>query len=111
MYQLINEKTILQYFGDDDPVMLREMVQIIIDNNLKELKELNQLYPIAEFAAIKKRCHKSKPSMSYIGALKTRKILEDIESDVENSRELNVALQAHLAVIEDELIKFMETTN
>ncbi len=111
MYQLINEKTILQYFGDDDPVMLREMVQIIIDINLKELKELDQFYLISDFSTIKKRCHKSKPSMSYIGALKTRKILEDIESDIENSLELNETLQSQLLVIEAELIKFMNATN
>lgn len=111
MYQLINEKTILQYFGDDDPIMLKEMVQIIIDINLKELKELNQFYLIPDFQMIKKRCHKSKPSMSYIGALKTRKILEGIESDIENSHELNETLQSHLVIIEDELIKFMSTAD
>jgi hypothetical protein len=111
MYQLINEKTILQYFGDDDPIMLKEMVQIIIDINLKELKELNQFYLLADFQMIKKRCHKSKPSMSYIGALKTRKILEGIESDIENSHELNETLQSHLVIIEDELIKFMSTAD
>lgn len=111
MYKLIDEKTILQYFGDDDPQMLKEMVQIIIDINLKELKELNQFYPIADFQTIKKRCHKSKPSMSYIGALKTRKILEEIESDIENSHQLNDTLQSHLVIIEDELIKFMNASN
>ena len=111
MYQLINEKTILQYFGNDDPVMLREMVQIIIDINLKELKNLNQSYLNADYSTIKKCCHKSKPSMSYIGALKTRKILEDIESDIENSHELYETLQSHLLVIEAELIKFMNSTN
>lgn len=111
MYQLINEKTILQYFGDDDPEMLKEIVQIIIDINLKELKELTQLYPISDFQTIKKRCHKSKPCMSYIGALKTRKILEDIESDIENSQALNETLQSHLVIIENELIRFMNATN
>ena len=111
MYQLINEKTILQYFGDDDPVMLKEMVQIIIDINLKELKGLNQFFLVDDFKTIKKTCHKSKPSMSYIGALKTRKILEEMESDIENSHELNQTLQSQLLVIEEELIKFMNATN
>jgi hypothetical protein len=49
--------------------------------------------------------------MSYIGALKTRKILEDIESDIENLLTLNETLQSHLVKIEDELIKFMSTAN
>lgn len=108
MYELKNERTILQYFGDDDPEMLKEMVQIIIDINLKEL---NQFYLLADFQTIKKRFHKSKPSMSYIGALKTRKILEDIESDIENSLTLNETLQSHLVIIEDELIKFISNAN
>lgn len=111
MYQLIDVKSILQYFGDDDPEMLKVMVQIIIDVNINELKELDHFYKISDFQTIKKRCHKSKPSMSYIGANKTRKILEDIESDLENSHKLNRTLQDQLLILEDELNKFMNTTN
>lgn len=110
MYQLIDEKSILQYFGDDDPEMLKVMVQIIIDVNINELKELDHFYQISDYQSIKKRCHKSKPSMSYIGADKTRKILEEIESDLENSHKLNRTLQGQLIILEDELIKFMDTT-
>lgn len=111
MYKLINEKSILQYFGDDDPEMLKLMVQIIIDVNITELKELDHFYQISDYQTIKKRCHKSKPSMSYIGAEKTRKILEEIETDLENSHELNTILQGQLLIIEDELTKFIDATN
>ena len=38
MYQLISPQTIFQYFGDDDKEMLQEMIQIILDSNLKDLK-------------------------------------------------------------------------
>lgn len=111
MYQLINEKTILQYFGDDDPEMLNEMVQIIIDINIKELKGLDHFYSISDYQTIKKLCHKSKPCMSYIGAQSTKKILEDIESNLENSHQLNETLQSHLVIIEDELTRFMNSNN
>lgn len=111
MYQLIDENIIIQFFGDDDPEMLKEMVQIIIDINIQELKGLDHFYKISDYQTIKKRCHKSKPSMSYIGAELTKKIIEDIESNLENSQQLNETLQSHLVIIEDELVRFMNTNN
>jgi HPt (histidine-containing phosphotransfer) domain-containing protein len=103
MYQLIDEKTIKEYFGEDDPVLLKEMIQIILDINIQELKELNHFYSISDFQTIKKRCHKSKPSMSYIGAESTRKILIEIETTLENSIQQNEILQDHLLILEKEL--------
>lgn len=111
MYQLISEQSIYQYFGDDDPEMTREMIQIILDTNIKDLKELGVFYGENDYVTIKKRCHKAKPSMSYIGALKTRKLLEEIEANLENSEELNQTLQLQLDVIISELNKFLTTIN
>ena len=111
MYQLISEQSIYQYFGDDDPEMIREMIQIILDTNIKDLKELGEFYNSGDFVTIKKRCHKAKPSMSYIGALKTRKTLEDIEGNLESSKSLNQSLQDQLSIIESELNKFLSGIN
>ncbi|GMQ28552.1 Hpt domain-containing protein [Algoriphagus confluentis] len=108
MYQLISEQAIYQYFGDDDPEMIREMIQIILDTNIKELKELHIFYSTGDLDTIKKRCHKAKPSMSYIGALKTRKTLEQIEAELQNSKELNDSLQEQLSIIESELSSFLQ---
>lgn len=107
MYQLISEQSIYQYFGEDDPEMIREMIQIILETNIKDLKELNTFYDSGDFVSIKKRCHKAKPSMSYIGALKTRKILEEIEENLESSKGLNQSLQDQLGIIESELNRFL----
>ena len=107
MYKLISEQAIYQYFGEDDPEMIREMIQIILDTNIVDLKELEKFYQKGDFATIKKRCHKAKPSMSYIGALETRKILEAIEKDLEGSRTLNEKLQNQLQQIENELNTFL----
>lgn len=109
MYTFISEPTIFQYFGEDDSEMIREMVQIIIDTNVRDLQELEELYSKSDFKTIKKRCHRAKPSMSYIGALKTRKVLEEIENDIENSKEKNAELQKHLLEIEKELLQFLKT--
>lgn len=107
MYQLISEQSIYQYFGDDDPEMIQEMVTIILETNIHDLKELGSFYDSGDFASIKKRCHKAKPSMSYIGAIKTRKTLEEIEANLENSRSLNESLQEQLSTIEKELKSFL----
>ncbi|MFC3414745.1 Hpt domain-containing protein [Algoriphagus hitonicola] len=107
MYKIISEQAIYQYFGDDDPDMIREMIQIILDTNIQDLKELDTFYTENDFKTIKKRCHKAKPSMSYIGALKTRKILEDIEANLESSEKLNEKLQEEIRIIESELAQFL----
>jgi len=111
MYQIISEQSIYQYFGDDDPDMIREMIQIILDTNIKDLKELGSFYDDEDFVTIKKRCHKAKPSMSYIGAIKTRKTLEEIEANLENSALLNDSLQEQIQLIESELNLFVSRIN
>lgn len=107
MYQIISEQSIYQYFGDDDPEMIRELIQIILDTNIKDLKELGSLYNEGDYVTIKKRCHKAKPTMSYIGAIKTRKTLEEIEANIENSAPLNESLQEQIRLIETELSTFV----
>ncbi|MFC0262833.1 Hpt domain-containing protein [Fontibacter flavus] len=109
MYQLISPQTIIQYFGDDDNEMLKEMIQIILDTNLTDLKHLDEYYKTNDFASIKKKCHKAKPSMSYVGAIDTRKLLEKIESDLENSYKTYQKLLEHIKIIEAELNDFLKT--
>lgn len=108
MYKLISPQSIYQYFGDDDPELIRDMVTIILETSIQDLRELSSLYEQSDFVVIKKRCHKAKPSMSYIGAISSRKILEQIESDVEDSANLNLELQENLNGIEIELKDFLQ---
>jgi HPt (histidine-containing phosphotransfer) domain-containing protein len=109
MYQLISEESIYQYFGDDDPDMIKSMIQIILTSNIHDLKELPQFYESNDFVTIKKRIHKAKPSMSYIGAQSTRKLIEKIEENVEDSLALNAQLQSNLSKIEEELHDFLKS--
>ncbi|WP_057936534.1 Hpt domain-containing protein [Algoriphagus resistens] len=109
MYQSISEQSIYQYFGEDEPEMVREMVQIILETNIKDLKELDTFYKQGDFGTIKNRCHKAKPTMVYIGAKKARKILEELENNRLDFPELNASLQAQLTEIETELNQFLET--
>lgn len=109
MYQLISEQSIYQYFGDNDPDLIKSMIQIILTSNIHDLKELTQFYESNDFVTIKKRIHKAKPSMSYIGAQSTRKLIEKIEENVENSLDLNAQLQSNLSKIEEELHDFLKS--
>lgn len=108
MYELINAQTIFQYFGDDDNEMIREMIQIILDTNLHDLKQLDVHYDEKDYVMVKKKCHKAKPSMSYIGAVDTRKMLEAIEADLENSYPIYTTLKSNIELIEKELKDFLE---
>lgn len=107
MYKFIKPELIYQYFGDDDPEMIISMVNIILETSIQDLKELSSFYDNEDFISIKKRCHKAKPSLSYIGALGTRKILEEIESNLESAHPLIVRLQENLNAIEIELKDFL----
>ncbi len=108
MYQLINPQTIYQFFGDDDEDMLREMIHIILDTNFKDLKHLDQYYDSGDLIMVKKKCHKAKPSMSYVGAMKTRKILEEIEHNLENSYTKYQELLRDLDILDNELRDFLK---
>lgn len=108
MYQLINPQTIFQFFGDEDEDMLREMIQIILDTNFQDLKHLDQYYESGDLVMVKKKCHKAKPSMSYVGAMKTRKLLEEIERDLENSYPKYQELLKDLDILDSELRHFLE---
>jgi hypothetical protein len=108
MYKLISSQSIYQYFGYDNPDMITSMINIILETNIQELKELSSFYEKDDFISIKKHCHKAKPSMSYIGALGTKKMLEQIELNLETSAKLNIKLQENLKAIEIELRDFLE---
>ncbi|PZX54127.1 Hpt domain-containing protein [Algoriphagus chordae] len=111
MYQLISEQSIYQYFGEDEPEMIKEMVQIILDTNIKNLKEMNKAPSQEDFKSIKQCCHKARPSMIYIGAHNTHRTLEEIENNPDKYQTLNESLQAQLLAIETELHQFLEALN
>ncbi len=111
MYSLINPEVIFHFF-DEDPQMVNEMVGIIISTNLQELKGMRGVFESGNFYQVKKKCHKSKPSMSYLGALKVRGTLEKIEENVEASFDKYYPhLMDELDLLEKELHDFLEEIN
>ncbi len=111
MYSLINPEVIFHFF-DEDPQMVNEMVGIIISTNLQELRGLRGVFESGNFYQVKKKCHKSKPSMSYLGAIKVRSTLERIEENVEVSFEKYYPnLIEELDLLEKELGEFLDHIN
>jgi len=107
MYTLIHRETIFHYFEDKE--MAVQMVEIIMETNLKDLMNLPTLYTRKDFKKIKTRCHKGKSTMSYIGALQVRKLLEEIEKDPKNSYpEHKDQLHNYLQILERELQNFLD---
>jgi len=107
MYTLIHKETIFHYFEDKE--MAIQMVEIIMETNLKDLINLPALYDKKDFKKIKTRCHKGKSTMSYIGALQVRKLLEEIEKDPKASfPEHRDQLYNYLQILERELQNFLD---
>jgi hypothetical protein len=68
----------------------------------------SSVFEAGDFKTIKMRCHKGKSTMSYIGALQVRKILEEIEKDPENAYPAHSKqLQKDLKKVEEELKLFL----
>jgi len=107
MYQHIDEETIYNYLGKDNPELIEELLELVISVNLVELEELSELYQKKDYSTIKKRVHKSKPSLSYIGASKTLELVDQIESELETSAPINSELQKHIKSIKLELTTFL----
>jgi len=107
MYTIIHKGTIFHYFGDESEMAV-QMVEVILDSNLKDLKQLPELFQQEKHDEIKVRCHKGKSTMSYIGALQVRKLLEEIEQDPKTQYPPNrEQLARDLEVVEEELHDFL----
>ncbi len=106
-YSYIHTESIYQYFGKENPELVKELVTLIIEVNLEELRSLPDFYQQKDYATIKKRVHKSKPSLGYIGATKTLPLIRSIEAEPENSLENIQNLLEHIEHISSELKSFL----
>lgn len=109
MYKYIDEATIYNYLGKDNPELIRELLGLVLSINLVELEELPEFYKKEDFATVKKRVHKAKPSLSYIGAEKTLELIHKIEENLQASAPTNELLQEHVQTIRQELNTFIES--
>lgn len=64
------------------------MLGLILAINIRELKNLGALYHAGDFERLRKTCHKSKPTMLYLGASSLKEDLEHLEKNFPQQFEL-----------------------
>lgn len=110
MYTLIEPERIFHYF--DDAGTVNEMMQLIMITNIEELKGLQQIYESGDFEKTKKICHKSKPTMLYLGATQMRDNLENLEKNIPDKFDLLYpAFLKELDLLEMEIKAFLKEVN
>lgn len=107
MYKQIKPDMIYHYF-DQDIELIYEIIELVIDLNIQDLKNLMPLYELGEIQAIKQKFHKSKPVLGFLGASGINRLIETIELDIKSQfpkyydelfqllRELETDLQSFL---------------
>ncbi|UCS95884.1 hypothetical protein KZP23_18660 [Echinicola marina] len=107
MYKLINKDVIFQFLGDN-PELIKPMMEMVLNNNILDLKNLDQFYDQKNYEEVKLKCHKAKSAMGYVGSSQTKKLLQSIELDVrENFPKHKAELKEHIAILETELKKLL----
>ncbi|MEX2566348.1 MAG: hypothetical protein WD431_10425, partial [Cyclobacteriaceae bacterium] len=110
-YKQIKPDMIYHYF-DQDIDLIYEIVELVMDLNIQDLKTLYPLYDLGEFQTIAKKFHKSKPVFSFLGAVSVNEVIEKIEKDVENHFPLLYQnLLGQLNDLEEDLKIFLKKIN
>lgn len=110
MYTLIDPERIFHFFDDAETV--NKMLPLILVTNLNELKGLQQLYDSGDYEKTRKTCHKSKPTMLYLGAGGMRESLEKLELSIpEKFNTFYPAFLKELGLLEKEVKTFLKDVN
>lgn len=110
MYTLIEPERIFYFFDDVDTV--NDMLHLILLTNVVELKGLQQIYDSGDYEKTRKTCHKSKPTMLYLGAASVRDSLEKLERNIPTEfNTLYPAFLAELDLLENEIRAFLNDVN
>lgn len=110
MYTLIEPERIFHFFDDAETV--NEMLNLILLTNVNELKGLQQIYDSGDYEKTRKTCHKSKPTMQYLGALGMKNNLEKLERNIpEKFNSLYPMFLEELFLLETEVKAFLNEVN
>lgn len=108
MYKQIKPDMIYHYF-DQDLDLIYEIIELVIDLNIQDLKNLKPLYDLGEIKAIKQKFHKTKPVFGFLGAAGIIEHIERIETDIFQLFPLyHEDLITKLLELEDELHLFLK---
>ncbi|MBD3629011.1 Hpt domain-containing protein [Cyclobacterium sp.] len=111
MYKQIKPDMIYHYF-DQDIELIYEIIELVIDLNIQDLKNLMPLYDLGEIEAIKQKFHKSKPVFGFLGASGINGLIETIELDIRGQFPIYYdELLLILHELEDDLHSFLKKIN
>jgi hypothetical protein len=110
MYTLIDPERIFHFFDDTETV--NKMLHLILITNIKELKGLQHLYDSGDYEKTRKTCHKSKPTMLYLGAGGMKESLEKLERNIpDHFNTFYPAFLKELDLLEKEVKIFLKDVN
>ncbi|AEL28128.1 hypothetical protein [Cyclobacterium marinum] len=84
MYKQIKPDMIYHYF-DEDIELIHEIIELVLELNVQDLKTLLPLYETGQLSAIKKKFHRSKPIFSLLGANLVNKKINALEKEITNN--------------------------
>jgi len=110
MYKQIKPDMIYHYF-DQDIELIHEIIELVLELNVQDLKNLMPLYQEGEISQIKKKFHKSKPVFSLLGATNVNKNIVVLEHGLdEQFPEKYAAFLETLEELEQELHSFLKSS-
>ena len=108
MYKQIKPDMIYHYF-DQDIELIHEIIELVLELNVQDLKNLMPLYQEGEISQIKKKFHKSKPVFSLLGAINVNKTIVILEHNIdERFPEKYPAFLKILEELEQDLHSFLK---
>lgn len=110
MYKQIKPDMIYHYF-DEDIELIHEIIELVLELNVQDLKTLLPLYESGQFNVIKKKFHRSKPVFSLLGANLVNKNINALEKEItKNFPEIYPEFLKSLDELEQDLHSFLKST-
>ena len=111
MYKQIKPDMIYHYF-DQDTELIHEIIELVLELNVQDLKNLMPLYEEGQISIIKKKFHKSKPVFSLLGANNLNKSISALEYDIDDQfLEKYPFLLKNLNELEEDLNSFLKRSH
>jgi hypothetical protein len=111
MYKQIKPDMIYYYF-DQDTKLMHEIVELVLELNVQDLKNLMPLYKEGDVNLIKKKFHKSKPVFSLLGATNVNNSISAVEHNInDNFSEKYHQFLVKLDELEMDLQSFLKKSN
>lgn len=111
MYKQIKPDMIYYYF-DQDIKLMHEIVELVLELNVQDLKNLMPLYKDGDVNLIKKKFHKSKPVFSLLGATNVNNSITAVEHNLNhNFSEKYNQLLVNLNELELDLQSFLKQSS